>query len=386
MRRLREELEEIRRQGLERSLREVESEQGLWLEVDGRKILNFSSNNYLSLANDPRLKKAAAEAAEGYGAGSGASRLITGSMSLHHRLEEKLAEFKRTPAALLFNSGYQANIGILTALMSEGDEIYSDELNHASLIDGCRLSKAQVKVYRHNDMNHLRDLLARGSSAGRKLIVADSVFSMDGDLAPLREMAELAEAHECFLMLDEAHATGVFGAKGRGLVEQCWPEQRPAYLEDHLIQMGTLGKALGSFGAYVAGSEDLILLLINKARSFIYTTSLPPPVLAASLAALEIVETEAQRREKLWGNIRFFSECMGIPAQSPIFPFIVGSSEGALRASAELWEQGFWVQAIRYPTVAKGSERLRIALMADHERPQLEALAKALKPHARGQR
>lgn len=386
MRSLQEELEEIRQKGLQRSLKELESDQGAFLTVDGKKLLNFSSNNYLGLANDPRLKMAAQEAIETYGTGSGASRLVTGSMKLHHELEEKIARFKDASAALVFNSGYQANVGCLSAFLQEGDAFFSDELNHASIIDGCRLSRAAVKVYRHNDMQHLEELLGACASKSRRLIVTDSVFSMDGDRAPLQDLAKLAEKYEAWLMLDEAHATGVLGKSGKGLVEEVWPAGRPDYLKSHLIQMGTLGKALGSFGAYIAGSEDLIQLLINKARSFIYTTSLPPSVLAASKRAIEIVETEPLLREKLWGNLKFFSERSGLFAESAILPLIMGSSEGALQASQQLWDQGYWVQAIRYPTVAKGTERLRITLMATHEKSDLEAFAKALYPCAGTQR
>ena len=411
MRSLKQELEEIRERGLERSLRRLDSDQGTIVEVQGRKLLNFSSNNYLGLANDERLKGAAVAAIQEYGTGSGASRLITGSMRLHYQLEEKIAQFKNAPAALVFNSGYQANIGILTALLQEGDEVYSDELNHASIVDGCRLSRATIKIYRHCDMNHLEEILRVGAKhaspvqKNRRLIVTDSIFSMDGDKAPLKDLATLAEKYGAFLMVDEAHATGVFGPNGKGLVEECWPEKRPAYLEDYLIQMGTLGKALGSFGAYVAGSKDLIDLLINKARAFIYTTSLPSGVLAASLKAIEIVETEPERRKKLWENVELFlnmgtggvrqgaprmpaglqvEDFRGMPQRqdpfkmSPIIPLIVGSSEKALQKSRQLFEKGFWVGAIRYPTVAKGSERLRITLMATHSPEQIKSLIKVL--------
>ncbi len=407
MRSLQEELEEIRRNGLERSLCEVESDQGTSLMLQEKTLLNFSSNNYLSLANDPRLKKAAIEATQNYGTGSGASRLVTGSMKLHHELEAKMARFKEAPAALIFNSGYQANLGIITTLLREGDEVYSDELNHASIVDACRLSQASRHIYRHNDMNHLEELLQKNIGTGgarqgaphqpaakqseartaggcqsdrtrsiRRLIVADSVFSMDGDLAPLKDLAALAEKYGAWLMLDEAHATGVFGPHGKGLVEEVWPQKRPSYLEEYLIQMGTFGKALGSFGAYVAGSADLIKLLINKARAFIYTTALPPGVVAASLKALEIVEKEPERRRKLWENVKIFKGPGGIC--SPIIPWIVGDSQKAMQRSQKLFEKGFWVTAIRYPTVARGTERLRITLMASHQPEEIKSLREAL--------
>jgi len=407
-----DELKSLRENQLYRSLKEIDSDQGVFVEFQGRQFLNFSSNNYLGLANDPRLKQAAIEATEKYGTGSGASRLITGSMYLHHQLEEKLARFKTTEAALVFNSGYQANLGILTALMREGDEIFSDELNHASIIDGCRLSRASTTIYRHKDLGQLEELLkgnslpfVKGSQKGflkdkiplnppfskgekkRRLIVTDSIFSMDGDAAPLKELAVLAEKYDCFLMVDEAHATGVFGKKGRGLVEATWPEGLPHFLKERLIQMGTLGKALGSFGAYVAAKQDLIELLINKARAFIYTTSLPPGVLAASLKALDIVEQEPERRSKLWENVAQFQSKFFHPSfikgsqgggASPIIPLLVGSSEKALQFSQQLFEKGFWVTPIRYPTVARGSERLRITLMATQSTEQIQSLIQAL--------
>ncbi len=384
MKSLKEEIEAIQETGLYRSLKTITSDVGTYVEFQGRRLLNFSSNNYLGLANDHRLKDAAIQATEQFGTSSGASRLITGSMSLHQQLEEKIAQFKNTDAALVFNSGYQANLGILTALMREGDEIFSDELNHASIIDACKLSKATTKVYRHNDVNHLEQIVGAGilppSNTGRRrIIVTDSVFSMDGDLAPLEALANLAEKYECFLMVDEAHATGVFGKNGKGLVEATWPEGVSDFLKEYLIQMGTFGKALGSFGAYVAASNEVIELLINKARSFIYTTSLPPGVLAASLKAIEIVEQEPELREKLWENIGCLSKQINQKVQSPIIPIIIGSSEKALSLSQTLFEQGFWVGAIRYPTVAKGSERLRLTVMTTHEKEMIVQLLESLK-------
>ncbi len=400
-----DELKSLRENQLYRSLKEIDSDQDVFVEFQGRQFLNFSSNNYLGLANDPRLKQAAIEATQKYGTGSGASRLITGSMYLHHQLEEKLARFKNSEAALVFNSGYQANLGILTALMREGDEIFSDELNHASIVDGCRLSRASTRIYRHKDLNQLEELLknnslpfvkggregfpkdkiplnppfSKGESKKRRLIVTDSIFSMDGDAAPLKELAALAEKYNCFLMVDEAHATGVFGKKGRGLIEATWPDGLPDFLKERLIQMGTFGKALGSFGAYAAGSRDFVEILINKARAFIYTTSLPPGVLAASLKALEIVEQEPERRKKLWENVHFFSaQKERLKNPSPIIPLIVGNSEKALQFSQHLFEKGFWVTPIRYPTVARGSERLRITLTATQNTEQIQSLIQAL--------
>ncbi len=386
---IQEELKTIHKNHLYRTLRPIDSAQDALIQSNGKSLLNFSSNNYLGLANDPRLKSAAIEAIELYGTGSGASRLITGSMSLHHQLEEKLAQFKGTTSALVFNSGYHANLSVISALMREGDVIYSDELNHASIIDGCRLSRAQVKVYRHSELTHLEEILretAPAQSGIRRLIVTDSIFSMDGDRAPLAELARLAEHYDCWLMVDEAHATGVIGPSGKGLVEEVWPNQRPAYLQERLIQMGTLGKALGSFGAYVAGSQELVEFLINRARPFIYTTALPPSVLAASFKAIEIVEQEPERRERLWENVReflkssrYFQKSLGESWElSPILPLIIGDSQKTLKLSQHLFEKGFWVGAIRYPTVPPKTERLRITLMATHTKDQIRQLMENL--------
>ncbi|MFO1519416.1 MAG: 8-amino-7-oxononanoate synthase [bacterium] len=377
MRSLNQEIEEIRQAHLFRRITPVEFEADGVMRIDGKDYVNFSSNNYLAIAQDPRLKEAANAATQEFGAGSGASRLVTGSLQIHHRLENKIAEFKGTEAALLFNSGYHANLGILTAMLREGDEVYSDALNHASIVDGCRLSRATVKVYRHSDASHLESLLRESNGVSRRLIVTDSIFSMDGDAAPLRDLADLAEKYETWLFVDEAHATGVCGPNGKGLVEEVWPGERPAYLRERLIQMGTLGKALGSFGAYAAGSRELVEFLVNLSRPFIYTTALPPGVSAASLAALQIVEKEPERRRKLWGNIRFLREKLfpdAVAAASPIFPFIVGDSQKALDISQRLKESGFWVTAIRHPTVARGTERLRITLTAAHTKEQIESL------------
>jgi 8-amino-7-oxononanoate synthase len=378
---LQEELDSLRNAGLYRSLKTIDSDQDAVLVFEGRKLLNFSSNNYLGLANDPRLKRAAMEATERFGTGSGASRLITGSMGLHRRLEEKIARFKGTETALVFNSGYQANIGVLTALTGEGDRIFSDELNHASIVDGCRLSKASVRIYRHGDMDHLEDLL-KSETGGKRLIATDSIFSMDGDAAPLKDLAALAEKYDCWLMVDEAHATGVLGPTGKGLVDEIWPRDVPSSLRGRLIQMGTLGKALGSFGAYIAAAREVIEILINKARSFIYTTALPPGVLAAALEALEIVERDPSLRERLWENVRHFSKSVSgfkkIETNSPIFPWIIGDSKKTVDFSQRLFEKGFWVGAIRSPTVPKGTERLRITVMATHTKEQIDSLVEVL--------
>ena len=293
-------LADLQEDGLLRRLRIVEGAQEPIVRFDGREILLLSSNNYLGLANHPALKTAAHEAVEKFGCGAGASRLISGSMEIHRELEVRLAAFKQTESALVFPSGYQANIGTLSALMSAGDTILSDELNHASIIDGCRLSRADIKIFRHCDVDHLERLLADSPESGQRLIVTDSVFSMDGDVAPLQEIAGLGGKYEAWVMVDEAHATGVFGATGAGLVEEL---NLTAQVE---IQMGTLSKALGGSGAYVAGSRELIEWLVNRARSFIYTTAQPPAIAAATLASLKLVQQETWRRDKLQKLIKQF--------------------------------------------------------------------------------
>ncbi len=388
-----DELEKIKAQGLLRTLRTVSSGPGPEIEVDGRRVLNFCSNDYLGLAGDPRLIEAAAEAARRYGAGSGAARLISGNSALCDELEASLAGLKGTEAALLFNSGYHANIGVIPALASEGDVIFSDELNHASLIDGCRLSKAETVVYRHLDLNHLEDLLKttadrwgpsgeRGFSPDssedpawpvranrRRVIVTEAVFSMEGDVCPLDDLLKLAQKYEATVYLDEAHAVGVFGDQGEGLVSQAGAR----HASNLLICMGTLGKAFGSYGAFVAGSKSLRDFLINKARSFIFTTALPPAVLAASLAAVKIVQKEPERREKLWENVRRYGK-----AASPIISIPVGDARKTMEISQKLFEAGIYLQGIRPPTVPEGTSRLRLTVSAAHTDEHLERLVMCL--------
>ncbi len=314
-----------------------------------------------------------------WGVGSGASRLITGDAAVFHDLEAALAEFKGAEAALVFNSGYQANLGIFSSLLSEGDVVFSDELNHASIIDGIRLSKAERGVFRHNDMGPLREGLRefrrRKGADSLALIATESVFSMDGDLSPLEEMAALASEFDAWLFVDEAHATGVFGEKGEG---RCAGIQSRNKIEPRLIQMGTLGKALGCFGAYLAGSRELIELMMQRARPFIFTTALPPAVVAAALEALRIVQSEASPRERLWQRVRLLAEGMGVQPVSPIFPWIVGDAKAAVDLSQKLREAGLWVQAIRPPTVPEGSSRLRITVMAEHTEEDIKRLAELI--------
>jgi 8-amino-7-oxononanoate synthase len=363
--------------GLQRSLRPVDGPQDAHVVIDGRPVLSLSSNNYLGLANHPELIEAAVAAARDYGVGAGASRLISGSMRLHHDLEARLAAFKHAEGCLLFTSGYHANLGVISSLVGPGDAVFSDALNHASLIDGCRLSRAAVSVYAHLDVAGLEERL-RAIPARRRLIVTDSVFSMDGDSAPLAAICDLAERYEAMVMVDEAHATGVLGARGAGLVEALGLSARVA------VQMGTLGKALGSFGAYVAGSRELIDFLLNHARTFVFTTALPPPVVAAAAAALTIVEREPQRRaavRRQGQRLRSALSERGFDvrgdADSPIVPVVIGGAEATMALSAHLLEHGVLAHGIRPPTVPDGTARIRAAVMATHSDADIDAAAAA---------
>jgi 8-amino-7-oxononanoate synthase len=366
------ELQLVKHAGLYRQLRLVDGDQGPTLMLDGREVINFSSNNYLGIANHPALAAAAKQAIDRYGCGSGASRLISGNMTLHEELEAKLAQFKNTEAALVFNSGFQANVGILSTLAGEGDVIVSDSLNHASIIDGCRLSKAKTLVYAHGDLAALEAALKSAASARRRLIVTETIFSMDGDEAPLADVVELAEKYDAMVMVDEAHGTGVFGANGAGVVAKLGLASRV------LVQMGTLGKALGGFGAYVAGSRGLCDLLINRCRSFIFTTSLPPAVMAMALAAIDLVQNEPQRRDVLRHNCQQLKQGLSRlgfelgRSESPILPLIVGDAARCMALSSALLARGVFAQGIRPPTVPVGTSRLRITVMATHSDAQID--------------
>lgn len=364
-------LAEVKENGLYRRLRAVEGAQDASIVLEGQEVFLFSSNNYLGLANHPALKQAAQEAIAQYGCGSGASRLISGSMAVHHELEQRLATLKKTEAALVFPTGYHANIGVLSALMRPGDTILSDSLNHASIIDGCRLSRADTRVYRHADTEHLDELLKACPATGQRLIVTDSVFSMDGDLAPLEEIVSLAQQYDAWVMVDEAHATGVFGPHGSGLVEEFGLTGRVD------IQMGTLGKALGCVGAFVAGSHELIDWLVNRARSFIYTTAIPPAVAVAVLAALDIVEQEPERRQQLWDNTRVLADglrSLGYTlgaTHSQILPVIIGEARETMVVAAAILQRGVFAHGIRPPTVPEGTSRIRVTPMATHTQDHL---------------
>ncbi|GFO54190.1 8-amino-7-oxononanoate synthase [Geomonas sp. Red276] len=374
-----EELESLRAEGLYRDLRVIRGAQGSRVELGGRDVLLLCSNNYLGLTDHPLLKRAAAEGAS-LGAGSGASRLVSGTMELHEILEARIAAFKRTETALLFNSGYAANTGIVSALVGRGDAIFSDRLNHASIVDGALLSRASFYRYPHCDMAALERLLEERGGKGRRLIVTDGVFSMDGDIAPLKKLVELARRYDALLMVDDAHGCGVLGETGRGSAELL------GVMDGVDIQMGTLGKAFGSFGAYAGVSREIREYLVNKSRSFIFSTSLPPAVLAASLAAVELVDSPegGRLRARLWENVELFKQrieaadfdTMG--SETQIVPIRVGPAEATMEFTRRLLEQGIFVQGIRPPTVPQGSCRLRCTIMATHESAELEQAADAI--------
>jgi glycine C-acetyltransferase/8-amino-7-oxononanoate synthase len=377
-----ERLAELRDRGLHRRLRLVSGPQGPRILLDGRPVLLLCSNNYLGLAEHPRVRRAAAEAAMQWGAGAGASRLISGSMELHRRLEARLAEFKGCEAALLFGSGYLANTGTIAALAGEGEVVFSDELNHASIVDGCRLSRAETFVYRHGDTEHLAWGLRQASGRGA-LIVSDGVFSMDGDVAPLAELLRLSREHGCKLMVDEAHATGVLGPGGRGSVAA-------AGLSGEVdVVMGTLGKALGSYGAYVCAGSETVDYLINTARPFIFSTAPPPPVVAAALMALELVEAQPQRAQRLQENAAILRDALAAEglsvggSQTQIVPVEVGDAERTMELCERALARGVFAQGIRPPTVPEGSSRLRFTVMADHRPGELRRAAKLVGAAAR---
>ena len=378
MKSLNEELEWRRQQHLYRRRRVTSGIQGPELLVDGRSMLLFCSNDYLGLAGHAKVVAALCRGAETYGAGSGAAHLVCGHSRAHHALEEELADFTGRARALLFSTGYMANLGTVTALLGKGDSIYQDRLNHASLIDAGVLSRAAFKRYPHADMQVLQRQL-EGRSQGEAMVVSDGVFSMDGDLAPLTSMAALCRRHQSWLMVDDAHGIGVLGESGAGTLEHL-----NLSAEDVPILMGTLGKALGTCGAFVAGSEELIETLIQRARSYVYTTALPPAVAEATRASLRLVIDERWRRERLQQLIRRFRLAVGqlglplMDSRTPIQPLLAGTSEQALAWSGELEQQGILVSAIRPPTVPEGGARLRVTLSAAHSDAQLDRLLDAL--------
>jgi len=372
------ELERIEKSGLYRELNIVESAQGTHLEIKGKTYLSFCSNNYLGLANNPLVIKAVKDAVGKYGWGAGASRLVSGNMRLHEVLEGEISKFKGKEASIVFPTGYMANIGTISSLVSKGDLVICDKLNHASIIDGCRLSGAGFRVYPHCDMKKLENILKKATQYSRKLIVTDTVFSMDGDIAPLPDIVRIAHKYKAMVMADEAHGTGVFGKRGGGVVEHFNLSKKID------IVMGTLSKAVGSLGGYVSGDEDLINFLRNKARPFMYTTALPPAVCAASIAGINLIQENPSLRRSLWNNVRYLKKELDllnfdlIPSESPIIPILIGDAKKAVDVSKLLYKKGILIPAIRPPTVPTRSSRLRMTVMSTHTRKDLERLLEVL--------
>ena len=370
---LKSELDQLNQAGLLRSLRSVMTAPTGRILLDGREVILLGSNNYLGLSVHPVVIEAAGAALQKYGTGASASRLMSGNCHLYTELETKIAKAKGTEAALVFSSGYLANIGAIPALVGDGDLILSDALNHASIIDGCRLSPATKQIYRHCDVEHIESLLAQSMNFRRRLIVTDGVFSMDGDIAPLPEICALAEKYDAMVMVDDAHGFGVLGETGGGTIEYFGLENRG------VIQMGTLSKAIGGLGGYVAGSANLIDFLINRARGFIFTTGLPPATLAGASAAIDVLRSNPELRQRLSSNVSLLKNALLekgfqlLPSQTQILPLILGSVEVAARFAEVLLSHGVYAPAIRPPTVPEGTSRLRISVIASHTTEDLEA-------------
>ena len=378
-----EALEQLRAEGLYRRLRVLEGEQAHTSRFDGRDVINLSSNNYLGLTSHPSLREAAIRAVRELGAGSGSVRTIAGTMALHLDLERRIAAFKHTEAAVVFQSGFAANAGTVAAILGKEDLILSDELNHASIIDGARLSRASIKVFPHRDVEALRRLLEETASIKRRLVITDGVFSMDGDVAPLREIAALAREHGAIMMVDDAHSSGVLGRNGRGTID---------HFDLHGqvdIQVGTLSKAMGVLGGYVCGSKSLIEFLYHRARPFLFSTSHPPAVASACLAAIDVLEREPERIERLWANTKRFKAGLtrlGFDtgtSETPITPILVGEADTAMKFSDRAFERGVFAQGIGFPTVAKGRARLRTIVTATHTEEELDRALEILGDAAR---
>jgi len=373
------ELNSLREQGLFRPLRVLDGEQGAHASIDHRSVVNLSSNNYLGFTSHPRLRQRALDALSSLGVGTGSVRTIAGTMQIHMELERRLATFKKTEATVVFQSGFAANAGTVAALLSRDDVIVSDELNHASIIDGARLSRATIKVFPHRDVAAARAILADLPRGQRTLLITDGVFSMDGDLGALPGLCDIADEFGCIMMVDDAHASGVFGSLGRGTVDHFGLHGRVD------VQVGTLSKALGALGGYVAGSRSLVEFLYRRARPFLFSTSHPPSVAAACLAALDVLETEPRWMEQLWENTRFFKaglDALGFntgQSESPITPVIVGESSRAVRLSDRLFEEGVFAQGITFPTVAHDKARVRTIVTASHTRQELQFALDAFK-------
>jgi glycine C-acetyltransferase len=369
---LSDELDNLKKQGLYRPLRVLETEQAAHATFDHKSVVNLSSNNYLGLTTHPKLRDAALEAVRKFGAGSGSVRTIAGTMEMHMELERRLAAFKKVESVVVFQSGFTANAGTVAAILTKEDVVISDELNHASIIDGCRLSRATIKVFPHKDVDAARRILAELPASQRKLLITDGVFSMDGDLGPLPALCDAAEEFGAIMMVDDAHASGVFGREGRGTVDHFNCHGRVD------IQVGTLSKAIGALGGYVAGTKDFIEFLYHRARPFLFSTSHPPAVVAACMAALDVLETEPQWMERLWDNTRFFKAGLAAlgfntgRSESPITPVIVGEAPLAAEMSDKLFQAGVFAQSIGFPTVPRGLARLRTIVTATHTREDLQ--------------
>jgi glycine C-acetyltransferase len=382
---LTDQMNELRQKGTHFSLRVLEEPQSPECVFDGKRVINLASNNYLGLTTHPKLREAALAAIKKYGVGSGAVRTVSGTMTIHMELEEKIARFKKTEACVVFQSGFAANAGTVSAILGKEDFIISDELNHASIIDGARLSRAKIKVFRHKDAAHAEELLKEvAGEPGHKLMITDGVFSMDGDVGPLPALCDLAEKYGAIMMVDDAHASGVLGKNGRGT---------PDHFNVHArvdVQVGTLSKAIGALGGYVCGSKELIDFLYHRARPFLFSTSHPPSVAATCIAAFDVLEQEPELMDKLWANTRFFKKELGLlgfniggittPAsETPITPIIVGEGRLAMEFSRELFNEGVFTPGIAFPTVAEGKARLRTIMSATHTQDQLSRALEVLK-------
>lgn len=376
---LQRKLNSLKRENLLRNPRIISAVNGPEIEIEGKKYIQFSSNNYLGLAGSPILKKAAQSAIKKYGVGAGASRMISGTLGIHRDLEKRIAEFKGEEDALVFSTGFMANTGVIQALVGKGDAVIIDRLDHASIIDGARLSHARIFVYPHCDTLALEKVLKRTGSFRRRLIITDTLFSMDGDIAPLHDIVALAKKYKSLLMVDEAHATGVFGARGSGLVEEF------ALSGQIDVVMGTMSKAMGSLGGYVAGKRTMIEYLRQKARTFIYTTGLPPAIAASSIRAIEYIKNNRAERKRFWEKIRYVRKVfleLGynlLDSKSQIIPVVIGPVEKVLQIEKYLFEQGLFILAIRPPTVPKRKSRFRITITADHNKEHLKKLLMVFK-------
>jgi len=382
---LTDQINDLKSKGTHFTLRVLQDEQAPECTYDGKHVINIASNNYLGLTTHPKLREAALAALKKYGVGSGAVRTVAGTMKIHMELEEKIARFKNVEACVVFQSGFTANAGTVSAILGKDDFIISDELNHASIIDGARLSRAKIKVFRHKDIAHAEELLKEVQNEfGHKLLITDGVFSMDGDIGPLPALCDLAEKYGAIMMVDDAHASGVLGRNGRGTVDHFNVHGRVD------VQVGTLSKAIGALGGYVCGSKDLIDFLYHRARPFLFSTSHPPSVAATCIAAFEVLEEEPELIDKLWGNTRFFKKELGLlgfniggqttPAsETPITPIIVGEGKLTMDFSRELFKEGVFATGIAFPTVPEGKARIRTIMSATHTQDQLSRVLEVLK-------